>query len=127
MKLRAQELGLAYGPLEVINDLNLDIDAAEMVAVIGPNGCGKSTLLRGLGRLLRPRTGVVLLDNRDIHRTSTKKVARTLAVLTQTSEGVPDLTVEELVWRGRYPHQTWLQGATRRDGRWWSAPSSSAI
>ncbi len=115
MKLRAQELGLAYGPLEVINDLSLDVDAAEMVAVIGPNGCGKSTLLRGLGRLLHPRTGVVLLDNRDIHRTSTKKVARTLAVLTQTSEGAPDLTVEELVWRGRYPHQTWLQGATRRD------------
>jgi iron complex transport system ATP-binding protein len=116
MKLQAKELGLAYGPLEVINDLSLDIDAAEMVAVIGPNGCGKSTLLRGLGRLLHPRTGVVLLDNRDIHRTSTKKVARTLAVLTQTSEGVPDLTVEELVWRGRYPHQSWLQGATRRDG-----------
>jgi iron complex transport system ATP-binding protein len=116
MKLGAQELSLAYGALEVINDLNLDVDAAEMVAVIGPNGCGKSTLLRGLGRLLHPRTGVVLLDNRDIHRTSTKKVARTLAVLTQTSEGVPDLTVEELVWRGRYPHQSWLQGATRRDG-----------
>ena len=115
MKLQAQQLGLAYGPLEVINDLSLDIDAAEMVAVIGPNGCGKSTLLRGLGRLLHPKTGIVLLDNRDIHRTSTKKVARTLAVLTQTSEGAPDLTVEELVWRGRYPHQTWLQGATHRD------------
>jgi len=116
MKLRAQELGLAYGPLEVIKDLSLDVDAAEMVSVIGPNGCGKSTLLRGLGRLLHPRAGVVLLDNRDIHRTSSKKVARTLAVLTQTSEGVPDLTVEELVWRGRYPHHTWFQGATRRDG-----------
>jgi iron complex transport system ATP-binding protein len=108
MKLRAQDLGLGYGPLEVIKDLSLDVDAAEMVALIGPNGCGKSTLLRGLGRLLHPHTGVVLLDNRDIHRTSTKKVARTLAVITQTSEGAPDLTVEELVWRGRYPHQTWL-------------------
>jgi iron complex transport system ATP-binding protein len=115
MKLRAQDLGLGYGPLEVIEDLSLDVDAAEMVALIGPNGCGKSTLLRGVGRLLRPRTGVVLLDNRDIHRTSTKKVARTLAVITQTSEGAPDLTVEELVWRGRYPHQTWLQGASRHD------------
>ena len=56
-----------------------------------------------------------------------KRVARTLAVLTQTSEGVPDLTVEELVWRGRYPHHTWFQGATRRDGEWSNAPSSSAI
>jgi len=114
-KLEARDLKLAYGQLLVIDDLSLEIRPGDIAAIIGPNGSGKSTLLRGLARLLRPKAGVVLLDNHDIHRMGTRTVARTLAILTQSSEGAPDLTVEELVWRGRYPHQGWMRGATRHD------------
>jgi iron complex transport system ATP-binding protein len=114
-KLEARDLKLAYGQLLVIDDMSVELRPADMAAIIGPNGSGKSTLLRGLARLLRPKAGVVLLDNHDIHRMGTRAVARTLAILTRSSEGVPDLTVEELVWRGRYPHQGWMRGATRHD------------
>lgn len=115
MKIAAQQVDLAYGQRLVLEALSLEFQTGEMVAIIGPNGCGKSTLLRALARLLRPRRGVVLLDNRDIHRMSTRALARLLAVLPQSPEGVPDLTVEELVWRGRYPYQGWIRGASQHD------------
>ena len=47
-----------------------------VTAIIGPNGCGKSTLLRALGRLLRPKSGQVLLDGRAIARMPTREVAQ---------------------------------------------------
>ncbi|MCF2435430.1 ABC transporter ATP-binding protein [Streptomyces thinghirensis] len=46
--------------------------------IVGANACGKSTLLRAMSRLLVPRTGRVVLDGREVHRTPAKELARTL-------------------------------------------------
>jgi len=76
-----------------------------VTVVVGPNACGKSTLLRGLARLLRPRSGAVLLDGRPIHEQPTRTVARTLGLLPQHPVAPEGVTVAELVGRGRHPHQ----------------------
>ena len=115
MKLAAVGLSLAYGQRRVIQGVSLEIASGEMVAIVGPNGSGKSTLLRGLGRLHRPTSGHVLLGDSDIRTLGPKEVARTLAVLPQSPGGGMDLTVRELVWRGRYPHQGLLQRAKQID------------
>lgn len=118
-RLRASELRLAYGDRVVVDQLDVAVANNTITAVIGPNGCGKSTLLRGLGRLLPPKRGSVLLDGKEIHRMSTKEVARTLGVLPQSPVAPEGLSVADLVARGRHPHQAWY--------RQWSSGDESAV
>ncbi len=54
-------------PVHVINDVNFSVKPFEFVAVVGPSGCGKSTLLNIMSGLLKPQSGVVLLDGRALH------------------------------------------------------------
>jgi iron complex transport system ATP-binding protein len=114
-RLAARGVSLGYGGRVVVEDLDLDVLDGGVTAVIGPNGCGKSTLLRALGRLLRPRSGQVLLDGRQIDRLPTREVARTLGVLPQSPVAPEGLTVGDLVTRGRHPHQAWFRQWSRDD------------
>jgi iron complex transport system ATP-binding protein len=104
--LQAAALTLAYDDREVVHDLDLVVPSGQITAVVGANGCGKSTLLRALARLMRPRAGSVLLDGRAIAELSTKAVAKRLAILPQSPLAPDGLAVEDLVARGRYPHQS---------------------
>lgn len=113
--LTATDLSIAYNTRSIIESLNLDIREGEITTIIGPNGCGKSTLLRALSRLLAPRTGNVLLHGQDIHSMQTTEVARRLGILSQQAESPDRITVGELVARGRYPHQKFLQPPSRKD------------
>jgi iron complex transport system ATP-binding protein len=115
--LAATDLSLGYGEREVVHRLSLAIPEGRITALIGPNACGKSTLLRGLARLLKPRSGAVYLDGRSIHERPTREVAIRIGLLPQAPT-VPDgLTVEELVGRGRFPHQSWLRQWSEADER----------
>lgn len=62
MELVAQDVSKAYGPLPVLDRINLTIRSGEIVAILGPSGCGKSTLLRILGGLERADSGQVLMS-----------------------------------------------------------------
>jgi len=112
--LSAQKLTLAYGLDPVVADLELTVAAGRVTALVGANASGKSTLLRALGRLLKPRSGAVLLDGQAIAGLSTREVARRMAILPQAPAPPESLTVRQLVAQGRYPHQRLL-------GRWTAA------
>jgi iron complex transport system ATP-binding protein len=116
--LRTEQLRLAYGPERIVIDqLDLELPAGEVTAVIGANGSGKSTLLRGLARLMRPAAGRVLLDGQDVHRLGTREVAKRLGLLPQAPL-VPDgITVRDLVRRGRTPHTSLWRQWSRADER----------
>lgn len=115
--LATRQLSLRYGPRRVIEALDLTLQSGAVTTIIGANGCGKSTLLRLLSRLLAPERGVVLLDGADLHRLSSKAVAQKLAVLPQGPSAPEGLTVEELTWFGRHPHQGMFAGRTGEDRR----------
>ncbi|MBT9273489.1 ABC transporter ATP-binding protein [Phycicoccus sp. MAQZ13P-2] len=110
-RLAARDLRLAYDDRVVVDGVTLVVPTGRTTAVVGPNGCGKSTLLRGLGRLLRPRGGQVLLDGDEIGSLPTREVARRLGLLPQQPIVPEGVTVLELVERGRHPHhglfRTW--------------------
>ncbi|MFC4604334.1 ABC transporter ATP-binding protein [Rhodococcus kronopolitis] len=108
-RLVAENLTVGYGDRVIVDGLDLEIPAGVVTTVIGPNGCGKSTLLRTLGRLLKPKSGRVLLDGKAISSLKTKDVARTLGMLPQAPVAPEGLTVADLVARGRHPHQSWLR------------------
>lgn len=113
--LVAEHVTLAYGDHAVAEDLTVRIPTGRVTVIVGANACGKSTLLRALARLLRPRSGTVLLDGADLHRLPTKEVATRLGILPQTPIAPDAITVADLVARGRYPHQGWFRRWTSED------------
>ncbi|WP_379934693.1 iron-enterobactin ABC transporter ATP-binding protein [Enterobacter sichuanensis] len=104
-RLRGENLTLGYGKKIIARDLTVAIPDGHFTAIIGPNGCGKSTLLRTLCRLMTPVEGSVFLDGEQIQRFPSKEVARRIGLLAQNATTPGDITVLELVSRGRYPHQ----------------------
>lgn len=114
-RLEASALTLGYTDTAVVRDLDLRIPSGRVTVIVGANACGKSTLLRGLARLLRPRSGAVLLDGEAIHRLPTRQVARTLGLLPQNPIAPEGVTVADLVGRGRHPHHGAFGRWTRED------------
>ena len=113
--MQTKGLSLAYDSNTIIKQLSLSIVMGEITTLVGPNGCGKSTLLRGLARLLKPKTGEVLLDGKAIHTMPTKQLAKQLGILPQGPTAPEGLTVYELVAQGRYPHQGFFQQWSKED------------
>ncbi|WP_267242815.1 ABC transporter ATP-binding protein [Streptomyces sp. PR69] len=116
-RLTARELTLAYEDRTVVDGLDLAIPDGRVTVIVGPNACGKSTTLRALGRLLKPRSGAVLLDGRELARIPTKKIAQSVGLLPQSPVAPEAITVADLVSRGRQPHQHWWQQWSAQDER----------
>ncbi|PLT28620.1 ABC transporter ATP-binding protein [Peribacillus deserti] len=113
--IQTEALTLSYGDSKIIDQLNLTLPKGEISVFIGSNGCGKSTLLRSIARLLKPKSGGVLLDGESISKLSTKEVAKKMAILPQAPAAPEGLTVLQLVKQGRYPYQTWYRQWTKED------------
>jgi len=64
--LKVENLGVAYGDLQVLHDIHIRVDTGEIVAVLGSNGAGKTTLLQAISGLLPIRQGRILLENREL-------------------------------------------------------------
>jgi len=115
MKLEVQNLSAGYGGKLVIDGVKLFVRKGSVVTLLGANGCGKSTLLKVIGRVLRPKQGEVLLDGKQVSAYPTAELARQLAILPQLHHASGELTVEELVALGRYPHRSLRLYCSRSD------------
>jgi branched-chain amino acid transport system ATP-binding protein len=72
--LRIKDLGISFGGLKAVEDVSFDVERNRVTSVIGPNGAGKSTLFNLISGALRPRSGRVLLDGRDITGQSPSRI-----------------------------------------------------
>jgi iron complex transport system ATP-binding protein len=118
-ELRADALALGYDGRRVVDGLDVVIPDGRVTVIVGPNACGKSTLLRAFARLLRPEAGVVTLDDLDVHRYASKRLATLLGLLPQQPVAPEGITVADLVGRGRFPRQ----GLFRQ----WTADDDAAV
>lgn len=109
------DLAVNFDEEKVLKNISLSLPKNKFTVVIGPNGCGKSTMLRSLNRLIKPTSGEVLLDGKQLHSLSTKQIAQRLGLLPQSPLVPEGLTVYELVSRGRFPHQNFLQPWSLQD------------
>ena len=83
--LRLEGLTAAYGPVVALDDVSLEVAESEIATVLGANGAGKTTLLRTLSGLVRPTSGTVVFEGRDITAAAPHVIVR--EGLVQVPEG----------------------------------------
>ncbi|MFM8963157.1 MAG: ATP-binding cassette domain-containing protein, partial [Sphingomonadales bacterium] len=66
MKLHTQDICKAYRGRAVVNGVNVDVQQGEIVGLLGPNGAGKTTSFYMMVGLVKPDSGSVFLDGKDI-------------------------------------------------------------
>ena len=102
--LSAADLRFAYGEAPVLGGVSLTVGSRALVGILGPNGSGKTTLLRMLAGHLKPDSGSVTLDGREVASLARTALARRMAVVPQETHLAFDYSVMEMVLMGRYPH-----------------------
>jgi len=110
MLLQARSVTASYGDAQALFGIDLDMDAGEVVALIGANGAGKSTFLKTITGMLAPSSGEIRLDGERIDRVEAADiVARGIAMVPEGRRLFPSLSVEENLQMG---------ALSRRSGTW---------
>ncbi len=101
--LKIEHLNAGYGDIQVLWDINLEIQAGEVVALIGSNGAGKSTLLWVLSGLLKPKSGAIWFEGQNLAGMPPDRIVS--IGLTQVPQGrrlFAGLTIKENLLQGAY-------------------------
>lgn len=99
MSLYLEHVTQKFGQTLALNDINLEIQPSEFIAILGPSGCGKTTLLRAIGGFVEPTGGVIRMDSQ-IYSGNRKMIpveARDLGMVFQSFALWPHMTVREHV------------------------------
>jgi branched-chain amino acid transport system ATP-binding protein len=103
MLLDVKDLVVSYGAIQAVQGISFNVDEGEIVTLIGANGAGKSTTLKTISGLLRPKSGQVLFNGRDLTAQPPDRIVRQGVV--QVPEGrriFATLTVRENLEMGAY-------------------------
>ncbi|MBV0903048.1 metal ABC transporter ATP-binding protein [Haloarcula salina] len=101
--IELSDVEFGYTSTPVVEDISIQIDPGEYVAVVGPNGSGKSTLMRLMLGLVRPDDGVATLFGEPAHKFDDGSRIGYVAQHASASKEMP-ITVREVVKMGRFPH-----------------------
>ena len=113
--IAVKQLSVTLGNRHILHDISVSIPMGKITTLIGPNGCGKSTLLRSMiGYISSPSECVTIFD-KPLSSYSQNQLARQMAFLPQVPNMPKDMTVEELVYCGRYPYQNWWKNTAKED------------
>ena len=101
--LRVENIDVAYGDVQVLHDVSIDINQGELIAVIGSNGAGKSTLLKTISGILTPKNGVIYFNDEEISSKPPNKIVEKGII--QIPEGrllFPGMSIRENLEMGAY-------------------------
>lgn len=113
--IHISDLAIGYKNHIVAQNINFQLGAGELSAIIGINGIGKSTLLRTLAGLQKQLKGTVHLNGQHLDSYSAKSLARDMSIVLTEAMATKNLTVKELIALGRQPHTNWLGTLTDAD------------
>jgi len=101
--LEIEQIELRYGAVKAVRDVSLRVDQGELVTLLGANGAGKSSTLKAIAGVLKPTHGAIRLDGQTINGLSPEQlVRRGVAMVPETRDVFPDLTVDENLQLGAF-------------------------
>ena len=101
--LRIKDLNVSYGGIKALRNINIEVPDGKIVTLIGANGAGKSTLLRSISGLVKPQSGSIRLDNKELIWNPINKIcAEGIALSPEGRHVFSDLTVLENLMIGAY-------------------------
>lgn len=101
--LRLDRVAHAYGPNRVLNGIHLDVDAGEILALVGENGAGKSTLMKIVAGYLTPGEGTAIWREQPVPSGPRAAEAAGIVLVHQEFALIPDMTVAENILLGHEP------------------------
>ncbi len=113
--LNISGLHYRHGNRLILDDVDLQVGAGEIVCLVGPNGAGKSTLLKCVNRILSSQHASMTLDGTNLQGMSRRDLARAVAYVPQHTGSSMSLRVADMIALGRAPHRTW--NSSERDRR----------
>ena len=105
--LTIQNLHAAYGKVEVLHGISLEVPKGKLVTLIGSNGAGKTTTMRAISGMLKPKSGTVTLGGKDVTGLDSHRIAR--AGLAHSPEGrrvFASMSVTDNLLLGAFPRFT---------------------
>lgn len=99
-----EDLTVTLGKTAVLGDVSIDIPEGRLVGLIGPNGAGKTTLLRAINGTVSIDSGRVTVAGVDAATCSSRRLARLVATVPQTTTLSFGFSVRETIEMGRHPH-----------------------
>ncbi len=102
--LEIKGLTMGYGERRVLNNVGLKASEGEIVGIIGPNGSGKTTMLKAITKVLKPTSGEVLIDGKDVREMESREIAKNVAVVSQVISINFEFSVRDIVLMGRTPY-----------------------
>ncbi len=105
--LNISNLHAAYGKVEVLHGISLEVPKGKVVTLIGSNGAGKTTTMRAISGMLKPKSGTVTLGGKDVTGLPSHKIAR--AGLAHSPEGrrvFANMSVTDNLLLGAFPRFT---------------------
>ncbi len=119
--LKTENLNIGYpgkkSGVLIAENLNIEINPAELVAVIGINGIGKSTLLRTLSGVQPALSGKIRIDGKELEKLDALSQASLISLVLTGQPVSKNLSVFELVALGRQPYTNWIGRLTKKDLR----------
>ncbi len=115
MRIEVDALSWGVADRVIVNNVGLTIHDGQTVGLLGPNGSGKSSLLRCVAGLRTPSSGRVRYDGHDIQSWTSRRIARHVAFVEQSSDEDSDLRVGDVVALGRTPFRDRWRGLCRSD------------
>ena len=112
--IELRNVSAGYGKNTVLEDVSVTLEKGKLTSVIGVNGCGKSTLLKTVLDILPVSGGQVFLDEAPLAGMTRNEIARKVAYLAQGKD-TPDMTVEQMVLHGRFPHLSYPRRYSEKD------------
>src|SRR6476661_7669153 len=105
--LETRNLSRSVGNKVLVNDISVQVQIGEVVAVVGPSGSGKSSFLRLLNRLDEPTGGTVQLAGQDYRKLAPEELRRRVGMVMQTAYLFPGTVAENVAYgprqRGKSP------------------------
>jgi branched-chain amino acid transport system ATP-binding protein len=103
--LRLEGINTYYGQIHILQDLNLEVNAGELVCLLGGNASGKSTTLKTILGIVRSRSGRIEFDGQDVTTRSTShRIGRGMAIVPENRRLFAPMTVLENLELGAYLH-----------------------